>query len=259
MKASEYQAWMRAGFINVEAELAHEIIRPKPYVSEERVRSALLDGLAISRGQDADRLEVEEPTPYTAAPCWKDATHGSAKGRPLQHDLWVTPSDDCGLACEVKWLKGPDGSELMKDLFKLVLARGCTAEGTATRCYMLVGGQEHSITKSFATIRTQTGESIRWSPQGASGNFPSPSTVDLRRVITAAWGRTCLEGLLGFGKHVRTPPSAWACVRVSVRAAWMRTVGGRKWRLVLLEVDHRGLQADQLDWVALKPQITLAC
>lgn len=134
MKNSEFQGWMRSGFINVEAELAHEIIRPKPYVSEERVRSAMLDGLAISRGREADRIGVERDATFSSRPCWHNRTHGAATGRPIQHDIWIDAKDgDGGLACEVKWLKVANGASLAKDILKLALARGIVAEQQALR------------------------------------------------------------------------------------------------------------------------------
>lgn len=126
---------------------------------------------------------------------------------------------------------------------------------------MLVGGEAGSITESLETLRNQGCLDIRWSPQGAgNGGVPRPRVLDIGAFVGTDWGRARLRSVLSFGDHVRFPPKHWKHLRVSVRSVWLRTVGGRSWRLALLELDHRGTQSvDQVHRAALKPAMGLAC
>jgi hypothetical protein len=126
---AEYQQWMEKAFLYVEAALGQELATPsRVCMTEDYFRSALVRGMAASRPDLAHRIKTEEDASWTTNGCWQcNTTEGQR--RPIQHDVAVAPDmHDAGLLCEVKWLKAANASAIGRDVWKLILSRGTTAE-----------------------------------------------------------------------------------------------------------------------------------
>lgn len=264
MNATEYQDWMGRAFLVVESALAMELATPsRVCMTEDYLRASLVRGLSYSKPEVASRVTTELQSLWTGAQCWNDQAHPTPKGRPVQHDVAVRPGeDDGGLICEVKWLKQAKANELAKDIWKLALSRTTTAEGQATRAYLLVGGEGKALSDTLETLRKNRID-FRWSRAGRQGGVPKPREVSLRHFLDTKLGRKALGSQLSWGskpKHHRTPPSCWGSFRVSVRQTWLRTADTAQWRVILWELDHRGTKSDaELDWSVVKQSWAFGC
>ena len=265
MLAGEYQTWMKLGFKSVESLLAGQILRPNPYISEERVRSALVDGLEHSMPAQAHRVRVEANVGWNGSPCWHTPAHGGpGQGRIIQHDVQILPDNDSGLVCEVKWLKQQKAAEIARDIWKLALSRSTVNETAAVRTFLLVGGEKGSHDRFRQTINNldNHGLTLRYSPQGRhSGRLPPARAIQLQDLASTQWGRNQLRTLLAWGSpsHVRTPPPCRKTLRVATRAYWIARAHGRTWRLVLWELDSLGYQGAPIDWNTIRSNLTFSC
>jgi hypothetical protein len=265
MTAGEFQAWMSKAFLVVESALAMELATPsRVCMTDEYLRSSLVQGLSYSMPANAARVTAELPVSWTGSPCWRDPTHPISTGRPIQHDVAVQPDAvDSGLVCEVKWLKQAKADELAKDIWKLALSRSNTAEGQALRTYLLVGGEGDALSDTLATLRKNRID-LRWSQAGRQGRTPGPREVSLRRFLDKKLGEKALGSLLSWGnkpnKHYRTPSHCWSALRVSVRATWLRSADTARWRAILWELDHRGTEnTDEIDWNTVSQSWSFGC
>jgi hypothetical protein len=249
MNASEYQSWMERAFLFVEAALAHEMATPsRTCMTEEYFRTSLVRGLANSMPQNAMRVTTEEDAHWGSNACWKNGCgQVPGQGRPIQHDVAVKPDpNDGGLLCEVKWLKAANAAAVAKDVWKLVLSRGNSAEGQAIRCYLLLGGEADAFAGTIATLRTNDID-LRWRNATGGGTAPARRQLNLKKLLQTKLGSDALESTLSWGAHFRQPPVCWERLVLSRRCEpWLRTLDGNGWRAVLFEVHHHGALNDQL-------------
>lgn len=264
MNAGEFQDWMERAFLLVEAALATELATPsRVCMTEDYFRSSLVRGLAQSRPEFANRVTSEADAGWSNTPCWHDPAHVPGQGRPIQHDVAVTPhGNDHGLVCEVKWLKSGQAKAVAKDIWKLALSRSVHAEGQSIRTYLLIGGESHAMSTTLASLRA-SGIDLRW--RNASGQAP-PATreASLEAFATTSLGSESLRSLLSWGsnpKHFRHPPQCWGRVKITRRVApWLRTIDNMGWRAVLWEIHHHGVSAQtHMPWNQIQQAMPFTC
>jgi hypothetical protein len=268
MTAGEYQEWMEKAFLVVEAALSMELATPsRVCMTEDYFRSALVRGLSYSEPSRAGLIATEEDATWTGQNCWQNAGHGApGQGRPIQHDVAVRPNqDDAGLICEVKWLKQAKAVEVGKDIWKLALSRSTTAEGTALRTYLLLGGESDPFSRTLSSLRGNRVD-LRWSRAGRQGGqLPGPRPVPLLPFLQTTLGRKALSSLLSWGtrpnRHHREPPACWATMMIALRNVWGRRVpGGVAWRAALWELHHWGAPNNsQMDWPTIRNTFPFTC
>lgn len=236
-------------------------------ITEDYVRSSVVRGLILANPASAERVSKEANVSWFRNQCIFDANHVPAAGRPIQHDVSVASNnEDAGLACEVKWLTQAKAKEVAADIWKLALSRSTQAEATAMRTYLLLGGESDAFADCLSLLR-KVSLNLRWSPAGrGSGKWPDPTTLSLDRSLDKSLGFNSWDNLLCWGeqKHRRKSPDTWTSLRASLRARWYRrvttTTGALKWRMVLWELDHRGVAAKgQIDWQQRNAAIQREC
>jgi hypothetical protein len=263
MNGSDYRDWMLRAFHATNGMLLTELSRQRSFMSEERLRNAFVDGLVLAMTGEASRVKVEEPAPWSAAPCWKDPAHGKAKGRSIQHDVWIDAdaSDPHGLACELKWLKQVKAAEVAQDLWKLALSRGTNGEQASMRTFLLLGGEQDAFQPTLDAL-TSAGVRLTWSHRGRTAASIPPTTASMNRFFQSKLGGTAFEKLTGWGtpphRHARTPPPCRDQVRFACRASWELVVGAEGWRLALWELDAYSCKGD-INWSAHKTSFKPAC
>lgn len=215
------------------------------YMSEERVRLSMLNGLVVARPSEAHRARVEDPVPWTDSPCACGAK--VKQGRKRSFDLGVAADSGTGLlaACEVKWLKTPQAQAVAQDIWKLVLTQDALGPKTAMSAFLLLGGEQDAVRRTFDQLKLGGKATLKWSAAGRQKGLPGGWPIDLKRAeaTTGPW-RDALEQVLGRGsgakRHYRTPPACWDSTAVIIRETWCMTAGKRHWRLVLWEFAHDG-------------------
>ena len=265
MNGTEYREWLKRGFHITNAMLLAEIAkgRKKVYMAEEKVRTAFVEGLLLAKPEAANRVSEEKPASWRGNVCWNNPAHGSeGKGSPLRHDVWIDGDGDPGAVCELKWLKAKKGKEVAQDIWKLALSRGTTLELSSLRCFMLVGGTRSAFTGTLDALRVD-GADFRWSKRGGKKGrtLPDPRNIDLEAFQGTPIGGSAFAGLLGWGKsprHTRTPPPCRKDMRIACRASWELSVGGRRWRLALWELDARGHNTT-IAWPAIQASYAFGC
>jgi hypothetical protein len=264
MSPTDYQHWMEKAFLYVEAALGQELATPsRVCMTEDYFRSALVRGMAASRPDLAHRIKTEEDALWTGNSCWQcHSTQGQR--RPIQHDVAVMPNgNDNGLLCEVKWLKAANASAIGRDVWKLILSRGTTAELQAKRTYLLIGGERRPLSATLATLRASHID-LRWSNAGRGAGPPASRELSAESYLASALGDRELKYVLGWGtnpRHVREPPASWASLRITRRFdPWVRTIDGVGWRAVLFEIHHHGAASpDHLAWAAFQHILQFTC
>jgi hypothetical protein len=269
MNASEYQDWMSRAFLNLEGALATELSTPgRQGMTEDYVRGSFLRGLLISNPLHSARVVREHPASWSSAICVRNPAHSPA-GRPLQHDIAVAPTVnvDVGLVCEVKWLVQAKASSIAADIWKLALSRSNINEAGALRTYLLVGGESTAFSQALSSL-SDAGLKLRWSAAGGGGGTPRPTTLALEQSLSKTLSHNAWEALVSWGKnpvHHRTPPLTWSSLRCSLRQRWLRTIplvggGSIGWRMVLWELDHRGVEnMSTINWSAISHSSTHLC
>lgn len=264
MNSSDYRKWMERAFLYVEAALATELASPSQIcMTEDYLRASLVRGLAHSKPSQADRIDTEFDAPWGGRSCWKPCGE-QPPGRAIQHDVAVSPNDDDeGMVCEVKWLKSANAPAVARDIWKLALTRTTSSEGSATRCYMLLGGEADPLSATLRTLR-EHGVDLRWSNAGGQGNARASRDLLLSKFLTSQLGSKALEYQLTWGSkhvHMREPVDCWRALRVTRRCnPWVRTVDNIGWRAVLFEFHHHGAADDEiLDVSAFKAAFAFTC
>lgn len=267
MNAGGYKSWIERAFLSVEGALASELATPgRLGMTEDYIRGALVRGLLITHPNEAHRVTREQDAKWTGNACFHNPAHKPGAGRSIQHDVAIRPSDaDVGLVCEVKWLSQAQSRNVAADIWKLALSRSVSPEGAALRTYLLLGG-ESKIFSSVLTALRSVGLNLRWSAAGRGGNIPRPSTLSLQGSLSHSLSRNAWASLVGWGSqpHYRSSPETWASLRASVRSRWWRTIpvdsGMVGWRMVLWELDHRGISSDsQVNWPPIYSDIPHSC
>ena len=271
LRASDYQAWMRMAFLQVEAALAAEFLTPsRAVMTEEYVRAALMKGLMLSRPTHAARVFREFTAGWDSRSCYASTSHVRAKGRAIQHDVGVSSHDgDAGMICEVKWLTGAKSSEIAADIWKLALTRSTMREGAATRTYLLLGGESKPFSAALSSLR-KVGLDLRWSKAGRTAKASRGTTLLLGPSLQHALAFNAWRRLVSWGKsptHYRRAPDAWWHLKATSRETWFRTLAGVEetaetvsWRIVLWELHHWGVHSqDQVDWASVYSNIKFDC
>lgn len=255
---------MQRAFLLVESALAAELATPsRVCMTEDYFRASLVRGLAHSRPENANRVTSEEDAGWSNASCWNNAAHVPGQGRPIQHDVAVTPdANDNGLVCEVKWLKSVQATAVAKDIWKLALSRSVGAEGQSMRTYLLIGGEADAFSRTLNTLR-KSGVDLRW--RNASGQAaPATREASLEAFEQTVLGRDSLRSLLSWGstpKHYRTPTPCWANVRITRRVnPWLRTIDNLGWRAVLWELHHfKASTQTHMNWNLIRQSMPFNC
>lgn len=259
INATGYQEWVERAFLALEGALSVEMPSPSRIgMSEEYVRAAFTRGLMQARPGLATRVKKEKTV------WWNDRYTRkklAGKGRPIQHDIAIdgvtidNVVKDAGLLCEVKWLTQSNATGVLADIFKLAFSRTTNAESIAPRTYLLVGGEQQPFRETISRLRNGYEIDLKWSPAGRGGKVPRPHTLCLEQSLELKRTRVIWRRLIARGKRIRKCPPTWSNMRASVRKRWMRTLSeregfpGASWRLVLWELDHRGLSAkEKVDW-----------
>jgi len=262
MRGSDFTKWMTCAFHHTQAVLLQEIIKPRAYVSEELVRTALVHGLVQSKPSEAHRIDVEGQVSWSGNQCWFNQSHGSpGKGRTIQHDVIVEAADgDPGAACEVKWLKGQKAKAVAQDVWKLALSRSNRPERKALRTFLLIGGERKKLSETTRYLEDNGKLNVNWSKRGGRRpGLPRPTDVSLESFLKTATGKGSLVKLIAWGKHHRTPPPCLRSLRLTARASWELTVQTHGWALCLLELHRHGASPGSISWSAIKPTITSRC
>lgn len=267
VNGGEYGDWMARAFLFVEAALAQELATPsRVCMTEDYFRSALVRGLANSMPAEAHRVHVEQPATFGPSNCWNACGASPGRGRPLQHDVAAAPEDgdenDRGLICEVKWLKQAQSQAVARDVLKLAFARGVAPEGTAVRCYLLLGGEAEAFSQTLTSLR-ENGIDLRW--RNAQGQAqPARRSVNMNLLLRKQLGERAFMSLMGWGsnpRHFRTPPDCWRHVVLTRRGQpWRRTLDDVGWRACLFEMHHRNaLNTRRLDATSLRETVNFDC
>lgn len=266
MNAGEYRNWMGRAFLMCEGALASELATlSRLSITEDYIRSSIVRGLILANPASAERVAKEANVSWFQNQCIFDANHVPV-GRPIQHDVFVAPNDvDAGLACEVKWLTQAKAKEVAQDIWKLALSRSTQTEASAMRTYLLLGGESKPFADCIESLR-KVDLNLRWSRAGRGGDKPRPTTLSLERSLDKPLGFNSWDNLICWGtqKHRRKSPDVWSSLRASTRERWFRTVlttnGTVGWRMVLWELDHRGVTAQgQVSWLQQNAAIQRVC
>jgi len=244
---------MQRGFLKVEATLLGKIATHEARnITEETLRDALFQGLLDTEPARQNHVKTEDPISWHDNQCFSCTARPGA-GRKKSHDVAVLPHTlqgvaNPGLFCEVKWLKKHQHreGEIVSDVLRLTLSRGCAPEGDAIRTYLLVGGESKPFGQTLKKLQG-AGVNLRWSP---AGNQSSPDTMpaDKQLIIQSLLHRANIgfeefRTLMLFGrKHYRLPPDIWRHMKIIVRARWLQTNSGRSWRMALWEFSHWGVK-----------------
>jgi len=266
--ASEYVHWVERAALCTEGALGLEQSTPsRTVITEDYVRASILRGLALSFPRGADRVLRESSVGWDAADCVGGHAINGA-GRPLQHDAAVAPepgyASDAGMALEVKWLTRTSPKSVAQDVWKLALSRSNTAELSALRTYLAVGGTMSDLSSTLTGLRN-IGLDLRWSAAGAGADRPRPTTLDLSRTVATPMGAAALRELLKRGQHFRNPPACWQKLRASLRWRWVSRVETLResdavaWRIVVWELDHRTMGNSLIDWSSVMPEKGIVC
>jgi hypothetical protein len=291
MSPAEYQLWMKQAFLAVEAALSQELLTPSRLcMTEEYLRTAFVRGLAASRPDLAHKIDTEYSATWSDNVCWNGTGARPGQGRRIQHDIATIGNDRTAeMLCEVKWLKAEKPDEVVRNVWKLLLSRRDTPELTATRIFLLIGGERVGDNDVFARTLNkvkETGVPLKWSTK-KTGNLPPVQAMALKPLLKKSRGKDPLKNLLKWGSNpvvYRTPGPCCSSWHVKVHAAWLRPYGFTilrdpiaanpqsangpampaqsaanstvSWRVALWEIHRHGTGTDAcLDWAVVKGQL----
>ncbi len=263
MSPSEYKDWMQRAFLGVEGALATELLTAtRLCVTEEYLRTAMVRALISAEPSEARRVKTEKDAAWSGNLCWKGTGDKPKQGRTIQHDIHIEPvSNDAGLLCEVKWLKGKARRDIIKDIWKLALSRGTTSERSATRTFLLIGGEADPFRETLKELG-DIGIRLQWSR--SNGQLPRATGLSLNAVLGHTAGSTALADVLKWGvtPTYRTPPACRRNLYIYTRGTWLRPRDVKiyadasrtttvRWNLALWELNAEGTgQVKVIDWSA---------
>lgn len=263
MKPSEYQDWMKQAFLSVEAKVGTELIQSTgKSITEEHIRDAMVKGMKVACPSRATDVDIEWAPQWAEHECWFGGGT-KAGGRSIQHDIVVKSANKVpDLICEVKWLKTTATSEVIQDIWKLLLSRATVNEQSAVRVYLLIGGEGDAFRSTLDNVRRH-GAYLKWSR--TKGKLPEPHVFGLKKVMASSVGYGAFEQLIGWGakdkRQYRTPPSVLKQYSISTRATWFRKLGlalrgnagiEATWHAALWEITSRSASKKRFSYATVK-------
>ena len=272
MQASDARKWMTRAFLGVEAAVANELLTlTRVCMTEEYIRTALVRGMMLSRPGHTGSIITEFAPEWACKPmvvCWNNSVHVPNRGRPPQHDIAVMRNNSSTpeILCEVKWIKknAPRSKEIAKDIWKLAFSRSLAREKEAIRTYFVIGGESVAFSDTLSSMK-QSDMNIVWSEAGKSSTPNRRGRLQLGSFFKSTLGEESFKSLMSWGKnpvHFRQPPSCWFEIKATCCRAWLCTIEGTGWRVVLWELNHYGVGEEsnfEIDWNSEKLHYPFVC
>lgn len=264
MNPSEYRNWLQRACLSATGSLCQELATPfQAVITEDVVRAALMKGFALSNPQFAHFVHKEAAVAWAVDARSISGRQIRVQGRPPAHDIGIMKNDnetkELGAALEIKWLRSPNQIGVAKDVVRLMLSRGCSAEQSALRTYLVIGGDSSSFRETLRRL-WEIGIRLRWSRAGRGGTWPSTTTISLQQLLTnPECCQRILRPILERGKYIKNPPEAWDSFRAVPCFRWEQSVPAlckaerMAWKFVTWEFNHRGVGGGKIDWESIKP------
>lgn len=260
MNPSDYTKWLERAFLHVEGSLLQKSAAHSPStITEEFVRTALVDGLKSAKPHLSINVQSETDVPWNNNPDINDSRRTFGSGRPKQHDASIVINGNAVAVVEVKWTKKNESDKIIEDVWKLLLTHSnLSPESNATRTFLLVCGEKSAFQSTLQSLRQKTNLHFRWSPQGKATYWPKPFLICAGKLANTKSGLGSLKNVLcrrskSSSPYNREPTNLWWNYRGRVIARSWKTIRGNSWKLALWEIDYKRAFCgkNMVDWAFL--------